>query len=128
MTIFALILIIWAHWFADFILQTDHQAINKSKDNSVLLQHVWWYNIPITLAGMFLFWDRGVILTVHLAMLFGLINSAMHFVTDYVTSRITGILWKQEKRHWFFVVIGIDQAIHMTCLLSTYQYLLWVWK
>jgi hypothetical protein len=44
----------------------------------------------------------------------------MHFITDAITSRTTSYLWQKGERHWFFVVIGLDQAIHMTTLFGVY--------
>lgn len=35
-----------------------------------------------------------------------------HAVIDGITSRITSYLWKNEKVHWFFVCIGLDQFLH----------------
>jgi hypothetical protein len=50
---------------------------------------------------------------------YGLANAAAHCVTDYVTSRITRRLWAQKRVHDFFVVIGLDQAIHMATMVAT---------
>lgn len=102
-----LLVLVWMHFFADFICQTDYLAINKSKDSLVLAIHVAIYSIPFFWFG----WK------------FAVINALMHFATDFVTSRVTSYLWKHEQRHWFFVVIGLDQAIHMTCLFGTYIWL-----
>jgi len=101
-----LLILIWLHFIADFVLQTDEVAISKSKDNKILLLHVVIYSLPFLYFG----W------------LFALINGALHFVTDYFTSRWTAKLWAEEKRHQFFVVIGFDQAIHITTLIITYHY------
>ena len=106
MTLQVLVLLIWTHWFADFILQSDRIAINKSSSNEILLWHVFLY-------GACFLW---------VSPLFALVNAGLHFVTDWFTSRATKKLWVAEQRHWFFVVIGLDQAIHMTCLLGTYAY------
>jgi membrane-bound metal-dependent hydrolase YbcI (DUF457 family) len=111
--LYVVLVIVWAHWFADFILQSDYHAVNKSKDNFVLFQHICWYSIPMTLIG----------LIIPINLLWVIVNAILHAMTDYVTSRMTSKLWQQEKRHWFFVTIGADQAIHMTCLFLTYQWL-----
>jgi capsule polysaccharide export protein KpsE/RkpR len=104
--IIPIIVLVWMHFIADFIFQSDYIAINKSKNNLVLLTHVCLYGIPFFLFGA----------------AFAFANMALHFVTDYITSRVTSYLWKNDKRHWFFVTIGFDQAVHMTCLFSTYLY------
>lgn len=105
---FEIILLIWLHFIADFILQTDKMAKNKSKSNKWLTIHIVIYSIPF-------FW---------FGWLFAILNGIGHWVTDYYTSRYTSYLWAKEKRHWFFVVIGLDQAIHMTTLILTYHFLI----
>lgn len=104
MTIEILLALVWTHWFADFILQSDRIAINKSSSNQILLLHVVLYGVCFLWAGA----------------AFAIVNAVLHFATDWCTSRVTKRLWLAEQRHWFFVVIGLDQAIHMTCLLGTY--------
>jgi hypothetical protein len=104
MSVEILLALVWTHWFADFILQSDRIAINKSSSNQILLWHVALYGACFLWAGV----------------AFALLNAVLHFITDWCTSRITKKLWVAEQRHWFFVVIGLDQAIHMTCLLGTY--------
>jgi hypothetical protein len=47
---------------------------------------------------------------------------ALHFVTDYITSRISSKLWAKQDWHRFFVTIGFDQLIHQATLAFT----LWV--
>ena len=104
MSLMIVLSLVWIHFVADFIMQSDRVALNKSKSNLVLLQHVAIYGIFFLPFGL----------------LFALVNAGLHFVTDYCTSRATSKLWQNNQRHWFFVVIGLDQAIHMTCLFVSY--------
>lgn len=105
------VFLIWAHFVGDFILQTDEMAINKSKSNKWLVYHVGIYSLVLLPWGLW----------------FAAVNVALHFVTDYFSSRLSSYFWKAEKRHEFFVVIGADQALHMTALIVTVsiQELLW---
>lgn len=104
------------HWFADFVLQTHWQATNKSTSNDALTQHVATYTVmmagvsvcfvPIS---MWLFWVG--------------INGALHWVTDYFTSRWSSKYFKKGDFHNGFVVVGVDQFIHLACLTLTTVYL-----
>lgn len=108
MTVTTILLLLWIHFIADFILQTDWMARNKSKRNIPLIVHCIVYTIPFLYFG----W------------VFALVNGTAHFVTDYVTSRASSRLWAKKEVHWFFVVVGFDQAIHMTTLILTYMWLI----
>lgn len=103
-TIWTVIGILLLHLIADFFLQTDWMAINKSKQWDALLVHTSTYSVCFAMLGV----------------PFVCITFLMHTATDYITSRITSYLWQREERHWFFVVIGIDQFIHYVTLLLTY--------
>ena len=109
----AFILIIWAHFIGDFILQSDYHAQNKSKNSLVLLEHVLMYSIPFAALGFFIPISIGWIV----------FNAVAHFATDFITSRITSKLWAEKQVHWFFVTIGADQSIHFTTLFVSYYYL-----
>jgi hypothetical protein len=92
---------------ADFLLQSDKMALNKSKSLYYLGQHCLVYG------ACFAFLDP----------VFGLVNGLAHFIADGLSSKVTSRLWQAGERHWFFTVIGLDQAIHLTVLITTYQYL-----
>lgn len=106
MEVGTLVALVWVHFIADFIFQTDWVAKGKSTSNKILGWHVLLYGLPFLFFG----WK------------FAVVNALLHFMTDWCTSRATSYLWKTEQRHWFFVVIGLDQAIHMSCLVVTYAY------
>lgn len=102
-----LIELIWLHFVADFVLQNDKMAVNKSSSNLWLIAHSAVYMLPMLWFG----WQ------------FALINGVAHFATDWLTSRGTSKMWKMEEIHWFFTLIGFDQAIHVTTLVLTLQWL-----
>lgn len=102
--------------------------------------------------GMWLLLDMGG-QPVRPLISFILINAAAHLATDAVTSQLTSKFWffrREEgiwvqaeysvpkhwktlinpwtpidgKRHWFFVLIGLDQLIHYVTLVATAEWLL----
>lgn len=113
MTFSSIMGIIILHWIADFVLQTDWQAKNKSKNNLALLLHVFTYTISLAVFGLIFFFDSQTIVFWILA------NGAAHLVVDYVTSRINTYLWNKGRVHDFFVMVGFDQLIHYGCLFGS---------
>lgn len=71
--IIVLMLLVWVHWFADFILQSDEIALAKSSDNQALSLHVALYSLCFLWAGL----------------TFALVNMVLHFITDWCTSRVS---------------------------------------
>jgi len=104
--IYTFLLIVWIHFVADFLLQNDEMAINKSSSSYWLTVHTLIYSIPFVIFG---FKPMVVIF-------------ASHWFVDFFTSRWTTKLFLAQKRHWFFVVIGLDQAIHLTFLILIIEY------
>lgn len=105
------------HWVADFVLQTHWQASNKSKNNAALTKHVATYTFCLFVAS-------AAILPSGFAFLwFTLANGALHWATDYFTSRLSSKLYAKQDWHNFFVVIGFDQLIHQVTLAMTLWWL-----
>lgn len=117
------------HFLGDFVAQSDWMAKNKSRSLEALYFHVLVYSMCFVPWG-FKFWMWTFI---------------THFLTDFVTSRITAKLWFFQpvnlfynaggeryqlfitlggSRHWFFVVIGLDQLIHYVTLALTLRWAL----
>ena len=107
MTLTVPLSLLCVHWFADFFLQTDWQANNKSKLLKALLRHTSVYSL------CFLPWGWK----------FVLLTFITHTLTDYITSRINSRLWAAGNAHWFFVSVGFDQLIHFATLGMTLQWL-----
>lgn len=109
-----------AHFLADFVFQSDWMALNKSHDWDALWIHIGTY--MATIMGILIFtlpfpgyWPVN--------LFFG-VNFIAHFVQDAITSRVSARLWQAQKRHWFFVNIGVDQLLHYVTLFATAQ--LWL--
>lgn len=116
MSLSLILSIIFVHWIADFVLQTDWQAKNKSSNFIALHAHVTTYTICLTFFAVYYTinidetfpWKKWV-----------LVNGALHLVTDYFTSRLNTYLWNKGRVHDFFVSVGFDQVIHYACLFGT---------
>lgn len=118
-TFTALAAIVILHFFADFVFQNDKMGTKKSSSNYWLTAHVMAYSAVLFVGGAL-----TLPITLAFAARYAVANGVFHFMVDYVSSRMTSYLWKKEERHWFFVTIGADQAIHMLLLFGTYILLL----
>jgi hypothetical protein len=109
-TLFILLgLLFTLHFIGDFMLQTHKQAINKSTSIKYLTYHVLTYCIPFLV-----FLTGGLSLNM---LWFFLLLFGTHWVTDFVTSKITSYFWQKKDMHNFFVIIGFDQLIHILTLM-----------
>lgn len=116
------ILIILVHYLADFGLQTHAQAIGKGEGkkfiNLPLFYHAGIYSLVWTIATI-------PILDYNLRFLvFGMITFICHYLTDWVTSRISKPLFQKGDFHNGFVVVGFDQVLHYLQLYFTFKLLL----
>jgi|SRR5690606_26793414 len=110
-----IILLLVIHFIADFVLQSDNMAQNKSKSNYWLTMHVLSY----IACFIILLPIMGVSV-----LYFILINFILHWIIDYVTSRMSSKLYKLNKRHEFFICIGFDQLLHAISLIVSYNLLM----
>jgi hypothetical protein len=106
--------LIIVHFLADFGLQTQNQATKKSTSNLYLTYHVGTYALTwfFAMCGY-----NGSLL---MALNFAIFTFSAHWVTDYVTSRISKKFFDNQDYHNGFVVIGFDQVLHYAQLLLTY--------
>ena len=95
------------HFVFDFILQTNWMASNKSRSIKALTVHISVYTLGFVVFG----WE------------FALLNGLLHWITDFISSKLSFKAWHNEKRHLFFVILGADQLVHTLCLLYTAQLL-----
>lgn len=129
--IFSIIII---HFIADFIMQDEKWALNKSKNWNDLLFHtftysfLWW--IPVMMIALSLQTSNELISeTMSKGALFILITFICHTITDYFTSRIVSKKFAEGKygspipNFGAFTLIGLDQVLHYIQLFSTYYLL-----
>jgi Protein of unknown function (DUF3307) len=132
-------LIIVNHFFADFLCQTDRMATGKSKSLLWLTIHAATYALAMCPMGFYLdheVYGHFIGFGWGVGSSWLVINFALHWITDFLTSRWTSHLYRKHLEnpkeewlfqpyvHWFFCVIGLDQVIHYGCLYFTYQYFL----
>jgi len=116
------------HWLADFVFQSDAMAKNKSTSWKWLAAHVITYScvmfVGLCLPAVIYTWGRidSFLFLQFVFIAYCVVNGLLHAAIDAVTSRITSKLWKDGKVHAFFVVIGIDQFLHLACLIWTFAW------
>ncbi len=117
MTTFIIIFVV--HFLADFVFQSSKMATGKSKSLKWLSIHVCTYALVslITFAALA---NYGHI---WFAFCWWIINVALHFIVDLITSKITSKFWEEKNMRFFFVMIGFDQLIHALCLIITFYQL-----
>ena len=126
MTVIEIIGLLFIHWLADFVYQEHRVAVGKSKSLLILLEHGLTYSITFTLwifAMLLILYYNNLNITPLLIKIsiFAGITFLIHTFTDFITSKITANLWKKEKVHNFFVMIGFDQLLHYIQIFITYH-------
>lgn len=116
MIIYDVLVILFLHLVCDFFLQSREMANNKSKSIYWLSAHVLTYCVPWLLILSFFF-------EFSLAIKFVVITFVGHFITDYITSKLTTHYYEKKKIGMFFNIIGIDQFLHYIQLLVTFKIL-----
>lgn len=112
------------HWVGDFVLQTRHMAMRKSTSNYYLGMHVTVYTVTTILAWWLLFMIVGLSVSPWLYLASGTAIFVMHFITDYITSRMTTKFYKAEKNYAFFTTVGFDQWLHYVQIFIVFNYII----
>lgn len=113
-----IVLILLAHWVADFLFQSDEVAKYKSKSIAHLTMHGLLYSVHLFIWSALIF-----NLNYQMMLLFMGINGVTHVCIDAVTSKVAAFCHKHDARHGFFTVIGFDQFLHVSILLVSYFYI-----
>lgn len=130
--IFSIIII---HFIADFIMQDERWALNKSKNWDALLMHTITYtSVWLVIALIIDVYTNQTTNDWYFdtldVQLFLLITFVCHTITDYFTSRIVSKKFAEGKygsaipNFGAFTLIGGDQVLHYIQLFATYYYLI----
>lgn len=107
-------ILIFSHWVGDFAFQTSPMALNKSRSLKWLTIHVSVYSVQIFIGSL-------MFLELYVALIYSGINFLFHFITDFITSKWASK--NKENLRRYFVIIGLDQFIHIFTLVWTYEVL-----
>lgn len=114
--IYVILAIFVVHFLADFVFQSSQMATGKSKSLKWLSIHVGVYALVSFIS---LYIVGNFVDSFYLGFAWWLGNVALHFITDFITSKITSKFWEAKNYRLFFVMIGFDQLIHNLCLIGT---------
>lgn len=100
---------IMAHMFGDYFLQTDYLAMNKGKDNYILLVHSFLYGLGV--------YGVCLLFGFQLSIVDLLIIIGLHIPMDYAKAR--GITPKYLGNKWS---LALDQIVHYLTLMLVLLY------
>lgn len=100
------------HLIADFVCQSHEMATKKSTSLKWLLIHIGAYTSVLFV----LMWP---VIGLQAALSFCALNGLFHLITDFFTSKGTKYFFEKRDYHNGFLIVGIDQFIHVSLLLLT---------
>ena len=119
----AILVILFAHFFGDFVMQKQAWALNKWHSNKALGSHVLMYTTCLFLfVWLCLVPEYGQDTLPYFAG-WALINGFFHFFIDYATSRDMHQYREEGDKKLFFDTYGFDQMLHYAILFITYTIL-----
>jgi len=121
--IWVVLYLLFLHWVADFVLQSEEMANEKSKSIYALTMHIIIYGMIMLIGFIFFLVEPIFYVTGGQALLICFLISIFHWITDFITSKINKKLYKQKKIHKFFVSVGFDQWLHVAQILLIYGWI-----
>lgn len=119
----AILVLLFGHFFADFVCQPDWMALFKWKSNKALASHIGVYMLGLLAFTWLFLFSASDFETWTWVVYWVLFNGFCHFITDYVTSRDMHDLWFEKDYRMFFIYIGLDQFFHYAVLFVSYSIL-----
>ena len=101
--------IIICHWIGDGLLQTEKMATQKSKSIYWLSAHVGAYILPF-------------IVVFYNILGWVLLMAILHWIQDFITSRLNTHYLKTKNNSMFWNSIWTDQMIHYVIMFVSITY------
>ena len=115
-----IVYVMFVHFLGDFVFQSREMATNKSSSLFWLTAHVMMYGCILLVGLTFIGLIPGQFPVSQIdLMTYVFANMGLHFMIDFVTSKLSSKFWKNGQTHKFFMVIGFDQFLHFTSLYLT---------
>lgn len=112
-SIYTLVILFFAHWIGDFVLQTSWMGNNKSKQWMPLLSHIAVYTFTLWAFTYYMHTSYSW------WVWFVTFNGIAHLLIDAYTSQLSSECYKKDNIKGFFTTIGFDQFLHSACLISS---------
>lgn len=126
MTIHLVLILIIGHWLSDFIFQTTEDTFNKTNKNILSIHSLEYSTLISVIVGINML--AGIIVTDKWYYIIGFFISTfiLHYIIDYLTSKLSKIYWDKKDRFGYFSTIITDQLVHLILLFLTVHYLFYV--
>jgi hypothetical protein len=106
--------LLFIHWIGDFLFQTSAMATQKATS-------IKWLSIHVTVYTATLLFFSVWLLDTEIAIQFSLLNGALHWITDFFTSKLMARYLQRPRI--YYPLMGFDQLIHQGCLLYSFHQL-----
>lgn len=105
------VILLLAHWIGDHLMQNKAMLPEAPIKMKWMVAHVLLYGTILSSASLLLFsWQ--------IVLGFVVVNSVLHFLIDMLSSRLLYRL--RDRPQVFYVVLGLEQFLHITCLYWTF--------
>lgn len=128
-----IILVLGFHFVADFLCQSSHMANNKHNNIAILSYHILVYTSVLWLLSVISLQiltknfidvnNLGYYNHINSVTIFAVSNGILHFLTDFITSKITHKFFNSNRIREGFIIVGLDQMLHTISLVTTAYYI-----
>lgn len=110
------------HYVADFVIQSQKSAENKSHSFRALWEHIFSYYMFSIIAIVVPSLLISPTNTLNIGWIYYVVCiSSIHMLTDFFTSKFNTKMYKSKKTKLFWIGIGGDQLLHQIQIIYFYS-------